>query len=199
MRTLSVVTADRNEVWFLIPDNDANYSTILIYDYIQETWVKRKCQKINCFATIGGILYSAGAKIYEEYSSDTFDGEFIESYYKCTPMNLGYENSVKILSYPPKITLDMYYNNSFYVEYTRNYNSQTSKTRYIKAKSLKHTLYFDIGHWDSSYFPIKDINAIKKLPSSFFKTLQITFLTKNDGDDFCIKNIEFGKIKTKPM
>lgn len=199
LRTLSVVTADRNEVWFLIPDNDANYSTILIYDYIQETWVKRKCQKINCFATIGGILYSAGAKIYEEYSSDTFDGEFIESYYKCTPMNLGYENSVKILSYPPKITLDMYYNNSFYVEYTRNYNSQTSKTRYIRAKSLKNSLYFDIGHWDFSYFPIKDINLIKKLPSSFFKTLQITFLTKNDGDDFCIKNIEFGKIKTKPM
>ena len=199
LRTLSVVTADRNEVWFLLPDDDESYSTILIYDYIQETWVKRKCQKINCFAAIGGVLYSAGKKIYEEYSSDSFDGQFIEAYYKCTPLNLGYENSVKILSYPPKISLDMYYNNSFYVEYTRNYNSQTSKTRYIKAKSLKNSLYFDIGHWDSSYFALKDINAIKKLPSSFFKTLQITFLTKNEGDDFCIKNIEFGKIKTKAM
>ncbi len=199
LRTLSVVTADRNEVWFLFPDDDESYSTILIYDYIQETWVKRKCQKINCFAAIGGVLYSAGKKIYEEYSSDSFDGQFIEAYYKCTPLNLGYENSVKILSYPPKISLDMYYNNSFYVEYTRNYNSRTSKTRYIKAKSLKNSLYFDIGHWDSSYFALKDINAIKKLPSSFFKTLQITFLTKNEGDDFCIKNIEFGKIKTKAM
>ena len=91
----------------------------------------------------------------------------------------------------------MYYNNSFYVEYTRNYDSMTSKTRYIKAKSLKNSLYFDIGHWDSSYFAIKDINSIKKLPTSFFKTLQMTFLTKEQGDDFCIRNIEFGKIKVK--
>ena len=197
IRTLSVVTSDRNEVWMLIPSEDENYSTIVIYDYLRKTWVKRKSQKVNCFATVGGVLYSGGKKIYEEYSSNTFDGEFIKSFYKCTPLNLGYENSFKILAYPPKISLDMYYNNSFYVEYTRNYDSMTAKTRYIKAKSLKNALYFDIGHWDSSYFAIKDINAIKKLPTSFFKTLQMTFLTKEHGDDFCIRNIEFGKIKVK--
>lgn len=199
IRTLSVVTSDRNEVWFLLPNGDENYSTIMIYDYLRSSWVKRKSQKINCFAAIGGILYSGGKKIYEEYSSSTFDGEFIESYYKCTPLNLGYENSHKILSYPPKVSLDMYYNNSFYVEYTKNYDAMSSKTRYIKAKSLQNSLYFDIGHWDYSYFPIKDLNSTKKLPSSFFKTLQMTFLTKNEGDDFCIRNIEFGKIKTKTV
>lgn len=197
IRTLSVVTSDRNEVWMLIPENDENYSTIIIYDYLRKSWVKRKSQKINCFATVGGILYSAGKKIYEEYSSNTFDGKFIKSFYKCTPLNLGYENSLKILAYPPKVSLDMYYNNSFYVEYIRNFNSMTSKIRYIKAKSLKNSLYFDIGHWDNSYFAIRDINSIKCLPTSFFKSLQITFLTKNIGDDFCIRNIEFGKIKVK--
>lgn len=199
IKTLSVVTSDRNEVWFLLPDEDENYSTIVIYDYLRESWVKRKSQKINCFATIGGVLYSAGKKIYEEYNSTTFDGEFIESFYRCTPLNLGYENSYKILSYPPKVTLDMYYTNSFYIEYTKNYDASTSKTRYVKAKTLKNSLYFDIGYWDKGYFPIKDINAVKKLPASFFKTLQMTFLTKNDGDDFCIRNIEFGKIKTKTV
>ena len=199
IRTLSVVTSDRNEVWFLLPGNDENYTTILIYDYLREAWVKRKSQKINCFATIGGVLYSAGGKIYEEYSSNTFDGEFIESFYKCTPLNLGIENSVKILSYPPKVTLDMYYNNSFYVEYIKNYDSMTSKVRYIKAKSLKNSLYFDIGHWDTNYFPDKDINSVKKLPASYFKTLQMTFFTQDEGDDFCIKNIEFGKIKVKTV
>lgn len=197
IRTLSVVTSDRNEVWFLLPSADDNYSTIVIYDYVRKAWVKRKSQKIMCFETIGGILYSAGKKIYEEYSSSNFDGEFIESYYRCTPLNLGCDNSFKILSFPPKVTLDLYYNNSFYVEYTKNYDVRTSKTRYVKAKSLKNSLYFDIGHWDNSYFPIKDINAIKKLPASFFKTLQMSFLTKQAGDDFCIKNIEFGKVKTK--
>lgn len=199
IRTHSVVTSDRNEVWFLLPDEDEDYTTIVIYDYLRKTWVKRKSQKINCFATIGGVLYSGGKKIYEEYVSNTFDGEFIEAFYKCTPLNLGYENSIKILSYPPKFTLDMYYNNSFYVQYVKNYDSLTSKTRYVKAKSIQNVLYFDIGHWDMSYFPIKEINVIKKIPTSFFKTLQMTFLTKKIGDDFCIRNIEFCKIKVKSI
>ena len=197
IKTLSVVTSDRNEVWMLIPDDDINYSIILIYDYLRKSWIKRKSQKINCIGIIDNILYSAGKKIYEEYSSNEFDGEYIESYYKCTPLNLGYENALKIVSYPPKVSLDMNYNNSFYIDYTKNYNSMTTKTRYIKAKSLKNTLYYDIGFWDESYYPVKDINTIKKLPTSYFKTLQITFFTKNKEDDFCIRNIEFEKIKLK--
>lgn len=199
IRTLSVVTADRNEVWFLVPDNDEEYTTIMIYDYLRKCWIKRKSQKINCFASINGTLYSASKKIYEEYVSNTFDGEFIEAFYKCTPLNLGCENSIKILSLPPKITLDMYYNNSFYIQYIKNYDGLTSKTRYIHAKSLKNSLYFDIGKWDYNYFQLKDINSIKRLPTSFFKTLQMTLLTKKAGDDFCIKSIEFGKIKVKTL
>jgi len=197
IKTLSVVTSDRNEVWFLIPSGDVNYSTILIYDYIRHSWVKRKSQKLTCFRVIGGILYSAGEKIYEEYSSNTFDGEFIEAFYKCTPLNLGRENSIKVVNNPPKATLDMYYTNSFYVEYVKNYDSTTSKVRYIKGKTLQNVLYFDKGYWDNAYFPPKDINVIKKLPVSFFRTLQITFLTKEEGDDFCIKNLEFERVKLK--
>ena len=197
IRTLSVLTSDRNEIWFLLPSDDNKYTTILIYDYIRKAWVKRKSQKINCFQTIGGILYSGGEKIYEEYNSTSFDGEYIEAFYKCTPLNLGLENSIKILSLPPKITLDMYYNNQFYIEYIKNYDSESSKIRQINAKTLRNVLYFDINHWDSSYFPQKDINVLKKLPTAFFKTLQITFFTREKGNDFCIKNIEFGKIKTK--
>ena len=197
IKTLSVVTSDRNEVWFLVPSQDVEYSTILIYDYIRKAWVKRKSQKISCFRVIGGILYSAGEKIYEEYSSNTFDGEFIESFYKCTPLNLGRENSIKVVNNHPKAALDMYYNNSFYVEYIKNYDSTTSKVRYIKGKTLQNVLYWDKGYWDNTYFPSKDINVIKKLPVSFFRTLQITFLTKNAGDDFCIKNLEFEKVGVK--
>lgn len=197
VKALSVVTSDRNEVWFLVPTSDEDYSTILIYDYIRRAWVKRKSQKIACFRVIGGILYSAGEKIYEEYSSRSFDGEFIEAFYKCTPLNLGRENCIKVVNNPPKATLDMYYNNSFYVEYVKNYDSTTSKVRYIKGKTLQNVLYWDKGYWDNSYFPTKDINVIKKLPVSFFRTLQITFLTKESGDDFCIKNLEFEKVGVK--
>ncbi len=199
IKTLSVVTADRNEVWMLLPDEDANYSTIAIYDYLRKSWVKRKSQKINCFAIIGGILYSAGSKIYEEYSSSTFDGQFIESFYKCTPLNLGYENSKKVFAKPPRVTLDMYYSNNFYIEYTKDYDCFSTKTRHIKISYLRKALYFDIGHWDYTYYSDKDISVIRKLPSAIFRTLQMTFLTKEKGDEFCIRNIEFGKIKSKAI
>ena len=197
IKALSVVTSDRNEVWFLLPGDDENYSTIMIYDYLRKAWVKRKSQKINCCAVIGGKLYSAGKKIYEEYVSAEFDGEFIESFYKCTPLNLGVENSRKILAYPPKIALDMYYSNDFYIEYTKDYNSMTTKIRRIISKTLRNILYFDIGHWDINIFPPQKINAIKKLPAAFFKTLQMSFYAKEEGQNFCINNIEFGKIKVK--
>lgn len=197
IKAISVVTTDRNEVWFLLPSENENYSTILIYDYIHKAWIKRKSQKINTIRVINGKLYSAGKKIYEEYNSNEFDGEFIEAFYKCSPLNLGVENSLKILSYPPKITMNMYYSNDFYIEYTKNYNSLTTKNRHIVSKTLKNVLYFDKDFWDLTIFPHEKINVIKRLPSSYFKTLQMSFYTKNANQNFCINNIEFGKIKIK--
>ena len=197
IKTLSVVTSDRNEVWLLLPSDDTQYSIIMIYDYIRKTWVKRKSQKINAIGIVGGKLFSAGKKIYEEYNSQDFDGTFIEAFYKCAPLNLAVENSLKILTYPPKITMNMFYSNDFYVEYTKDYNSLTAKVRRIVSKTLKKVLYFDKGFWDINTFPHEKINVIKKLPTTFFKTLQMTFYTKNEGQNFCINNIEFGKIKTK--
>ena len=198
IKTLSVVTSDRNEVWFLIPSSDENFSVILIYDYIRHSWVKRKCQKISCFNVIGGVLYSAGKKIYEEYVSNSFDGAFIKSFYKCSPFNLSTEDALKVV-YPPRLVLDLYYKNSFYVEYIKNYNEKTSKIKHITTKTLGQYLHFDIDYWDKSYFPSKDLNAIKKLPVSSFKSLQITFFTKESEDDFCIKNLEMEKVKLKTV
>ena len=197
IKTLSIVTSERNEVWFLIPSDDTNYSVILIYDYLHSAWVKRKSQKINCMEIIGNKLYSGGRKIYEEYSDFCFDGQFIDSFYKCTPLNLGIENSVKFLAYPPKITLNMYYTNNFYIEYTKDYNFLTSKIRHITSKTLKNILYFDTGHWDLTKYPYEKINVIKRLPSAYFKTIQMDFYTASEGQTFCINNIEFGKIKVK--
>lgn len=197
IKLLSVVTSDRNEVWFLLPSDSADYTTILIYDYLHKAWVKRKSQKINSACIIGGVLYSAGEKIYREYSSSDFDGEFIESFYKCAPLNLGEEGSLKILSYPPKITMDMYYANDFYIQYTKNYDSLTTKTRHITSKTLKDVLIFDNGNWDTTKYPYEKINVIKSLPAAYFKTLQMDFYTEEEGQNFCINNIEFGKIKVK--
>lgn len=197
IQSLSVVTEDRNEVWFLIPSEENNYSIILIYDYLRNAWVKRKSQKINCIRVINSKLYSAGKKIYEEYNSQAFDGEFIEAYYKCTPLNLGMEGSLKILAFPPKIAMDMQYSNDFFIEYTKDYNALTTKIRRIISRTLKNVLYFDKGFWDKNSYPHEKINALKRLPATFFKTLQMSFYAKNEGQNFCINNIEFAKIKVK--
>ena len=196
-KAISVVTADRNEVWFLLPYDDKNYSVIMIYDYLRRCWIKRKSQKISCMRIINNKLYSAGSKIYEEYKSSTFDGEYIPAYYKCAPLNLGEQNSLKILSYPPKITMQKSYSNDFYIEYTKDYDALTTKVKRVVSKTLENVLYFDIGNWDEKYFPHEKINVIKKLPAAYFKTLQMVFYTQDEGQNFCINNIEFGKIKIK--
>ena len=93
--------------------------------------------------------------------------------------------------------MDMYYSNDFYIEYTKDYNSLTTKIRHIVSKTLKNVLYFDKGFWDKNFYPHEKLNIIKRLPAAYFKTLQMSFYTREDGQSFCINNIEFGKIKVK--
>ena len=64
---------------------------------------------------------------------------------------------------------------------------------------MKDALYFDIGYWDSSYFPLKELNSIYKLPSATFKTLEIQFYCYTQDEGFSVKNIEFSKIKVKQI
>lgn len=200
IRTASVVTEDRNEVWFLVPILDDNqHSIILIFDYLKGEWIKRKSQKINCMAIFEGNLFSGGKKIYREYVSDTFDGEYIQNYYNLTPMNLGADNTLKVLAFPPRVTLSMQANNQFYVKYIKNFNVlKTPKVRLIKSK-YKKFMYWDVSNWDESYWSDEGANSIKKLPSATFKTLEIEIYSTQASENFCIKNIEFSKIKVKQV
>ena len=202
IRALSIVLSDRNEIWFLIPTTEPDVKTIMIFDYIHKEWVKRKCPDVTCFNIINNTLYSGGenGNIYEEYKTDTFNGEFIRSFYKCTPLNLGVDNTLKILYFPPRVTIDMTYSSDFWVRYIKNYDTfKAPKVKQIKIKTMKNALYFDVGHWDSTYFPLKELNSIYKLPSATFKTLEIQLYTYASGEGFCIKNIEFSKIKVKQI
>ncbi len=202
LKMLSVILEDRNEFWFLLGSNDTNYSTILIYDYNHGEWIKRVCPRINCINVINNALYSGddNGKIYQEYVGNDFHGEFVECYYKTSPLNFGVDNVQKYLYNPPKISLDLEYSNDFHVEYIKNYNSLLNrKTRNIVAKTLSNALYWDTGYYDTTYYASKNANAYYKLPTETFKTLEITFYTKTAEQDFCIRNLEFIDIKLKPM
>ncbi len=202
IRMISVVLSDRNEFWFLLPTNDTEYSTILIYDYKHQEWVKRVCPKITCCQVINNTLYSGdkNGKIYQEYIGVDFHGVFVKSFYKTSPLNFGIDNMLKILFIPPKIGLDLSYTNNFYVEYIKNYDSlKRPKRRNIIAKSMKNALYWDIGYYDKFFYAPENANSYYKLPSEIFRTLEFHFYTKNEGQDFCIRNLEFTHIKIKPM
>lgn len=202
IRMLSVVLSDRNEFWFLLPTNDTEYSTILIYDYKHQEWIKRVCPKITCFQIINNTLYSGDAKgkIYQEYIGNDFHGLFVKSFYKTSPLNFGIDNMLKILFIPPKIGLDLSFANNFYVEYIKNYDSlKKPKRRNIIAKSMKNALYWDTGFYDKFFYAPENANSYYKLPSEIFRTLELHFYTQNEGQDFCIRNLEFTHIKLKPM
>lgn len=214
IRTLSVVTSDRNEVWFLVPI-EATYtvgespnevtkdaSIVLIFDYIRGEWIKRKCQNINTIQILDSGLYSAGEQVYGEYVGNSFNGDFIKSEYVCTILNLGEDNTLKITKFPPRLAVDSSYANNFWVKYVKNYDVlKEPKEKEIKGKSTKNTLIFNSGaKWnDGSKYKVKGVNIVVKIPSATFKALEITFYTKNSGQDFCIKNIEFSKIKVKQV
>lgn len=209
IRTKSVITEDRNEIWFIIPTSTISDRTlILIFDYLRGEWVKRYSNKINCLLVHNADLYSGGAKLYKEYETNKFDGEFIEAFYKCSIFNYGVDNTLKITKFPPRITIDIGDTCDFWVEYVRNYNTNKNpKIKNIKAKTVGKLLIFDNDlHFDDGYSFNTSVNTVVKMPSTTFKTLEITFkitgknsLNETIEQGFCIKNIEFSKLKIKQV
>ena len=200
IKTLSVVTSEKNEIWFLLPSKDSTYSTILIFDYICGEWVKRKSNKLNCLAIIEGKILSAGSSIFEEYIGYKFNNTFIPSYYNCSIMNLGADNTLKILYFPPRVTMDMTRSTEFFVKYIKNYNYlKSSREKLIKTKTIKNALYWNVGNWGVNYWASENSTVIYKLSSATFKSLEIEFFTAEEGQEFSIMNIEFSKIKVKQV
>lgn len=201
IQALSIFLSERNEIWWILPTSDEDYSTILIYDYLKGEWVKRKSQKINAVRIIDNVLYSAGndGNLLEEYNSNTFNGKYIEQYYNCSPMNLGAMNTLKVLVFPPRVSFDLPYSNNFYVKYIKNYNTfKKPKIKYIKSK-VKSFLMWGIGMWGVNFWAPKATNAVGKFPNATFKVLEICIYTTKQAENFSIKNIEFSKIKVKQV
>lgn len=201
INTLSVVLSERNEVWWIVPTSDKDYSKILIYDYLKGEWVKRKSQKINSVRIINNNLYSAGdnGDILQEYSTNNFNGQYIPHYYNCSPMNLGADNTLKVLVLQPRISFNLPYINKFYVKYVKNYNLfKKPKIKFIKTK-YKNFLIWGSGYWGNNYYGTSNIGAVGKLPNANFKILEISFYTDAEDQNFSIKNIEFSKIKVKQV
>lgn len=197
IQALSVFIENRNEIWFNIPTSDEDYSTILIFDYLKGEWIKRKSQKVNSTAVINNELYSGSnnGELLQEYIGQDFNGEYIQHYYNCSPCTLGAVNTLKVLIFPPRISIDVKDNNQFYVKYVKNLDtSKTPKIRFIKTK-LKKLCYWGQFLWGKGYYAPKKTGVIYKFPTATFKILQMSFYTSESNQDFSIRNIEMSKIK----
>lgn len=201
IRALSVVTEDRNEVWFILPPIKHNRTQILIFDYIRGEWVKRLSNHINCAMVFNADLYTGGAKLYKEYETNSFDGEFIGAYYTCSIFNYGADNTLKITKFPPRLTVDTSDTCDFFVEYNRNYNLiKKPKTKEIKGKKIGSLLIYDGDScYDDKFIYNYTTNIIVKMPTTTFKALEISFRTLDEDQNFNIKNIEFSKLKVKQV
>lgn len=201
IQALSVFITGRNEIWFNIPDDNSNYSNILIFDCLKGEWTKRKSQKINASAIINNKLFSASNDgcILEEYNGNDFNGEYIEHYYNFSPLTLGAVNTLKVLAFPPRISLDTTENSKFYVKYRKNLSViKKPKIKFIKTKDKLFAQY-DVSYYDDSYYPLKTYSKVCKFPSATFKILEIFLYTTEKKQDFSIRNIEFSKIKVKQI
>ncbi len=197
IKALSVVLDDRNEVWLMLPASEGK-STILIFDYIHKEWVKRVEPEINCIAVVNGGLLSGGTELLEEYSGVDFSGTFIQSYYYCTPMDFGSVNTLKILYFPPRLLVDTTRTNNFWVRYIKNSEFfKKIKKKLVTTKGLNNVLYWDVGYWDVNSWAPKTCQQVVKFLNSTFKTLEMRIYTENSTQGFCIKNIEFSKVKVK--
>ena len=204
IKMLSVVQPDKNEFWMILP-TDGSKTTILIYDYIHQQWVKRVSQKINALRNINGELLSVSdRKILAEYNGDTFDGEILYAYYKCSPLDLHSNTTLKVTYNPPRLVLDDTRCNCFLTSYNVDYSS--TKTYSIKKfirNVVKTFLYWDVSYWDSGVcYPFKESKVIKRLPMSKFRTIEIVFESESTSQEvqgFSVMNIEFPCIVVKQM
>jgi hypothetical protein len=195
LKFTSYVADDRNEIWFLLPTADPDYSTILIYDSLRDEWIKRKSKKIYCVEHINNILLSGGTSLYQEYTGNDFDGEFIQNYYNCSPFNLGSNTTMKILYLRPRMSVCFPYTNEFYVKYQKNFNTfKKPKIKRVKSK-FKNYLIWGQGTWGVNYWAGGTTNTILKLPNvSAFKTINISFYTTNSKENFAIRNMEMNQV-----
>lgn len=201
IKALSVYVEDRNEIWFDIPVGDEEHSTILIYDYLKKEWVKRKSQKLNAIRVIDNKLYSAdtNGNLLEEYKTFTFNGEYIQWYYKLSPMNLGADNTLKVLVFQPRVSFDLPYWNSFYVKYIKNYNTMKKpKVKFIKTKYRNVGIY-GVSLYNHCYYRPKNTAAVAKFPNATFRILEIEIFSRTQNDTFSIRNLEMSKIKVKQV
>lgn len=200
----SCIYDNRNEIWCLINDE------IMIFDYFQREWVKRKEQQLNTLCLINNNIFSGGnlGKIYVENVNITFDNTFYGATYQTSFINLGSNTNLKKQKTPLLIVVNDGYTNDFWVQLTINNKIKTPKR--VKITNNYGGIYADSTNTspvipdNQKYGSAKysAINAYSKkvieisTPQTWY-TMGIKIFTSTLGQGFFINSIEIKNTKAK--
>lgn len=203
---------DRTEVWFKLPIK-SNETLVLILDYLKNEWVVRDVQGMDAMMLYdNGIYTAAGSKIYKEYMSNTFNGEFRPCEYLMNIINVGSDSNLKIPKLPIIFTFDSKYTNNFYIEFTYDDKPEKKKIKKISKGNDKFLTWAKLeddpegGYWAEDendelgglWGRDDSLNVTYSLAGTLpFKQLQMRIFTEDPNDEFGIKRIEMKKVKIK--
>lgn len=194
-----------NEIWVLLPLS-ANQQMLVIYDYAIQEWKQRTSGYINAINLYNDGIYTCqGDTIYKEYTGYLTD----ESSYKITTLNFGSDTNLKIPKLLPVVTIN-YKNdcsNTFFVK-MRVDGKPKIKEKLVKSKYINDCVWGDDSSdtvaqsnqtWDNAvWVEDRDFKARKKLPPiQSFRWIELTFCTKQLGQEFDIQCFELKRIREK--
>lgn len=201
----SVYSAGINEIWVLLPTGQ-NKQRLMIYDYAIQEWKERTADYVNDLNLYDDGIYTCqGDTIYREYRGPLQD----VCSYKINTLNFGSDTNLKIPKLLPVVTIN-YENdcsNTFWVR-MRIDGKPKRKEKLVKSKYINDSTWGDDTNdttpagsqtWDvAEWVEDRDFKARKKLPPiQSFRWVELTFLTKEVGQEFDIQCFELKRIRQK--
>ena len=199
----SCIYSGNNEIWILINDK------IIIYDYINQEWLRRNEQKINgiCLSDNRVITGGEDGIVFVEKINIDYDGNFYRSEYKTTFINLDCNSNLKKQKIPILICLNDNEINDFFVELSINGKQKNPKK--IKITVTQEAVYGNDADvviipknetYDEACYALDNPYSkriIEIMTPQAWYTLGLRFYTESKGQGFAVNSIELKNLKAK--
>jgi len=196
----------RRMMMYLPTINASGSSVAVVYDFQTKTWLMRKVpQEVTIAFEYANDAYigTADGKVLREFAGTTFDGQFIDAYWKSPWLDMGDDSYYKSFS-EFNIQLAEDFTNSFVIRTRRDGNSNykerefSSDTPDVNAliwegtsESPNNLTYWDYNDWVKSGF----LTIRCPLENQFFQCYQLEIATKTLGQGFYIYGFDIRRVE----
>ena len=205
-KIFAVTLPNKRWMMFYLPLVDGlGSNNVLIYDFQTKSWLYRKVpQHVTIAFNYNNYVYigTEDGKILREFSSSTFNGETIVSYYKM-PWQSWFQGYMQSFA-EFVVELDNEYNNQFYIRTFKD-GLVRHEDRIITSDVLlgdgliwagdeendNNFTYWDEDQWVDTGF--KNIRMV--LPNNVFEDFQVEIGTNQLGQSFAFYSLSFRRIE----